>query len=215
MKKFERFEGVVAPLDRANVDTDLIIPKQFLKSIKRTGFGVNLFDELRYLDEGQPGQDCSKRPLNPDFVLNQPRYQCAEVLLARRNFGCGSSREHAPWALEDFGFKVVIAPSFADIFYNNAFKNGILLITLAEEEVDRLFAEVEANEGYQLDVDLEHQRVITPSGEILEFDVDAFRKHCLLNGLDDIGITLQDEDAIRSFEEQHRQQRPWLFRQPA
>mgnify|MGYP003136925904 CR=1 FL=1 len=215
MKKFERFEGVVAPLDRANVDTDLIIPKQFLKSIKRTGFGVNLFDELRYLDEGQPGQDCSKRPLNPDFVLNQPRYQDAEVLLARRNFGCGSSREHAPWALEDFGFKVVIAPSFADIFYNNAFKNGILLITLAEEEVDRLFAEVEANEGYQLDVDLEHQRVITPSGEILEFDVDAFRKHCLLNGLDDIGITLQDEDAIRSFEEQHRQQRPWLFRQPA
>lgn len=215
MKKFERFEGVVAPLDRANVDTDLIIPKQFLKSIKRTGFGVNLFDELRYLDEGQPGQDCSKRPLNPDFVLNQPRYQGAEVLLARRNFGCGSSREHAPWALEDFGFKVVIAPSFADIFYNNAFKNGILLITLAEEEVDRLFAEVEANEGYQLDVDLEHQRVMTPSGEILEFDVDAFRKHCLLNGLDDIGITLQDEDAIRSFEEQHRQQRPWLFRQPA
>jgi len=215
MKKFERFEGVVAPLDRANVDTDLIIPKQFLKSIKRTGFGVNLFDELRYLDEGQPGQDCSKRPLNPDFVLNQPRYQGAEVLLARRNFGCGSSREHAPWALEDFGFKVVIAPSFADIFYNNAFKNGILLITLAEEEVDRLFAEVEANEGYQLDVDLEHQRVITPTGEILEFDVDAFRKHCLLNGLDDIGITLQDEDAIRSFEEKHRQQRPWLFRQPA
>nr|WP_289124339.1 3-isopropylmalate dehydratase small subunit [uncultured Halomonas sp.] len=215
MKKFERFEGIVAPLDRANVDTDLIIPKQFLKSIKRTGFGVNLFDELRYLDEGQPGQDCSKRPLNPDFVLNQPRYQGAEVLLARRNFGCGSSREHAPWALEDFGFKVVIAPSFADIFYNNAFKNGILLITLAEEEVDRLFAEVEANEGYQLDIDLEHQRVITPSGEILEFEVDAFRKHCLLNGLDDIGITLQDEDAIRSFEEKHRQQRPWLFRQPA
>lgn len=215
MKKFERFEGVVAPLDRANVDTDLIIPKQFLKSIKRTGFGVNLFDELRYLDEGQPGQDCSQRPLNNEFVLNQPRYQGAEVLLARRNFGCGSSREHAPWALEDFGFKVVIAPSFADIFYNNAFKNGILLITLAEEEVDRLFAEVEANEGYQLDVDLEHQRVITPSGEILEFDVDEFRKHCLLNGLDDIGITLQDEDAIRSFEEKHRQQRPWLFRQPA
>ncbi|GGC97646.1 3-isopropylmalate dehydratase small subunit [Vreelandella lutescens] len=215
MKKFERFEGVVAPLDRANVDTDLIIPKQFLKSIKRTGFGVNLFDELRYLDEGQPGQDCSQRPLNNEFVLNQPRYQGAQVLLARRNFGCGSSREHAPWALEDFGFKVVIAPSFADIFYNNAFKNGILLVTLAEEEVDRLFAEVEANEGYQLDVDLEHQRVITPSGEILEFDVDEFRKHCLLNGLDDIGITLQDEEAIRSFEAKHRQQRPWLFRQPA
>ncbi|ASK18770.1 MULTISPECIES: 3-isopropylmalate dehydratase small subunit [unclassified Halomonas] len=215
MKKFERLEGIVAPLDRANVDTDLIIPKQFLKSIKRTGFGVNLFDELRYLDEGQPGQDCSQRPLNPDFVLNQPRYQGAEVLLARRNFGCGSSREHAPWALEDFGFKAVIAPSFADIFYNNAFKNGILLITLEEDVVDRLFAEVAGSEGYQLDVDLENQRVITPSGEILEFEVDAFRKHCLLNGLDDIGITLQDEDAIRAFEEKHRQQRPWLFRQPA
>ena len=215
MKKFERLEGVVAPLDSANVDTDLIIPKQFLKSIKRTGFGVNLFDELRYLDEGQPGQDCSQRPLNPDFVLNQPRYQGAEVLLARRNFGCGSSREHAPWALEDFGFKVVIAPSFADIFYNNAFKNGILLITLEEDVVDRLFTEVEGSEGYQLDVDLENQRVITPGGEILEFEVDEFRKHCLLNGLDDIGITLQDEDAIRAFEEKHRQQRPWLFRQPA
>lgn len=215
MKKFERLEGIVAPLDRANVDTDLIIPKQFLKSIKRTGFGVNLFDELRYLDEGQPGQDCSQRPLNPDFVLNQPRYQGAEVLLARRNFGCGSSREHAPWALEDFGFKAVIAPSFADIFYNNAFKNGILLITLEENVVDRLFAEVASSEGYQLDIDLENQRVITPGGEILEFEVDEFRKHCLLNGLDDIGITLQDEDAIRAFEEKHRQQRPWLFRQPA
>ncbi|MGP9664575.1 3-isopropylmalate dehydratase small subunit [Halomonas citrativorans] len=215
MKKFTRFEGVVAPLDRANVDTDLIIPKQFLKSIKRTGFGVNLFDELRYLDEGQPGQDCSNRPLNPDFVLNQPRFKGAEVLLARRNFGCGSSREHAPWALEDFGFKVVIAPSFADIFYNNAFKNGILLITLSEEEVDRLFTGVDANEGYQLDIDLENQRVITPSGEILEFEVDAFRKHCLLNGLDDIGITLQDEEAIRAFEQKHKDARPWLFRQPA
>lgn len=215
MKKFERFEGVVAPLDRANVDTDLIIPKQFLKSIKRTGFGVNLFDELRYLDEGQPGQDCSQRPLNPDFVLNQSRYKGAEVLLARRNFGCGSSREHAPWALEDFGFKVVIAPSFADIFYNNSFKNGILLITFPEDVVDRLFAEVDANEGYQLDVDLEHKRVITPSGEILEFDVDDFRKHCLLEGLDDIGLTLKDEDAIRTFEQKHKAARPWLFRQSA
>ncbi|WP_336274352.1 3-isopropylmalate dehydratase small subunit [Vreelandella indica] len=215
MKKFERFEGVVAPLDRANVDTDLIIPKQFLKSIKRTGFGVNLFDELRYLDEGQPGQDCSQRPLNPDFVLNQPRFKGAEVLLARRNFGCGSSREHAPWALEDFGFKVVIAPSFADIFYNNSFKNGILLITFPEDVVDRLFAEVDANEGYQLDVDLEHQRVITPSGEILEFEVDEFRKHCLLEGLDDIGLTLKDEDAIRAFEQKHKAARPWLFRQSA
>ena len=215
MKKFERFEGVVAPLDRANVDTDLIIPKQFLKSIKRTGFGVNLFDELRYLDEGQPGQDCSQRPLNPDFVLNQPRFKGAEVLLARRNFGCGSSREHAPWALEDFGFKVVIAPSFADIFYNNSFKNGILLITFPEDVIDRLFAEVEANEGYQLDVDLENQRVITPSGEILEFEVDEFRKHCLLEGLDDIGLTLKDEDAIRAFEQKHKTARPWLFRQSA
>ncbi|MEL7613899.1 3-isopropylmalate dehydratase small subunit [Vreelandella titanicae] len=215
MKKFERFEGVVAPLDRANVDTDLIIPKQFLKSIKRTGFGVNLFDELRYLDEGQPGQDCSQRPLNPDFVLNQSRFKGAEVLLARRNFGCGSSREHAPWALEDFGFKVVIAPSFADIFYNNSFKNGILLITFPEDVIDRLFAEVDANEGYQLDVDLENQRVITPSGEILEFEVDEFRKHCLLEGLDDIGLTLKDEDAIRAFEQKHKAARPWLFRQSA
>lgn len=215
MKKFTRFNGIAAPLDRANVDTDLIIPKQFLKSIKRTGFGVNLFDELRYLDEGYPGQDCSQRPINPDFVLNLPRYQGAEVLLARRNFGCGSSREHAPWALEDFGFKVVIAPSFADIFYNNAFKNGILLITLSEEAVDTLFNEVEASEGYRLDVDLEHQRITTPGGQAFAFEVDAFRKHCLLNGLDDIGITLQDEDAIRAFEEKHRQARPWLFRQPA
>ncbi|SFT85005.1 3-isopropylmalate dehydratase small subunit [Halomonas saccharevitans] len=215
MNKFVRAEGLVAPLDRANVDTDLIIPKQFLKSIKRTGFGVNLFDELRYLDEGQPGQDVTHRPINPDFVLNQPRYQGASVLLARRNFGCGSSREHAPWALEDFGFRVVIAPSFADIFYNNAFKNGLLLVPLPEETVDRLFAEVEASEGYRLDVDLEHQRVITPSGEILEFEVDAFRKHCLLEGLDDIGITLKDEDAIRAFEEKHRVARPWLFRDSA
>ncbi|WP_252109259.1 MULTISPECIES: 3-isopropylmalate dehydratase small subunit [unclassified Halomonas] len=215
MKKFERIEGLVAPLDRANVDTDLIIPKQFLKSIKRTGFGVNLFDELRYLDEGQPGQDCSQRPLNDGFVLNQPRYQGAQVLLARRNFGCGSSREHAPWALEDFGFRVVIAPSFADIFYNNAFKNGILLITLPEEQVEQLFQEVEAQEGYRLDVDLENQRVLTPGGDTFTFDVDAFRKHCLLNGLDDIGITLQDEDAIRAFEQKHKAARPWLFRQSA
>lgn len=215
MKKFTRFEGIVAPLDRANVDTDLIIPKQFLKSIKRTGFGVNLFDELRYLDEGEPGQDCSQRPINPDFVLNQSRFKGAEVLLAKRNFGCGSSREHAPWALEDFGFKVVIAPSFADIFYNNSFKNGILLITFPEDVVDRLFAEVDANEGYQLDVDLEHHRVTTPSGEILEFEVDEFRKHCLLEGLDDIGLTLKDEDAIRSFEQKHKAARPWLFRDTA
>ncbi|MCK2183407.1 3-isopropylmalate dehydratase small subunit [Halomonas getboli] len=215
MQKFERLQGLVAPLDRANVDTDLIIPKQFLKSIQRSGFGVNLFDELRYLDEGQPGQDCSQRPLNPDFVLNQPRYQGASVLLARQNFGCGSSREHAPWALADFGFRAVIAPSFADIFYNNAFKNGILLIKLPEEQVNRLFRETEAEEGYRLDVDLEAQRITTPSGEILEFEVDAFRKHCLLEGLDDIGITLQDEDAIRAFEQKHRAARPWLFRDEA
>lgn len=215
MKQFTRFEGVVAPLDRANIDTDLIIPKQFLKSIKRTGFGVNLFDELRYLDEGYPGQDCSKRPLNPDFVLNRPRYENAEVLLARRNFGCGSSREHAPWALEDFGFRALIAPSFADIFYNNAFKNGLLLIELDEDAVDRLFKAVEANEGYALDVDLENQQVITQEGERIGFAVDAFRKQCLLEGLDDIGITLKDEDAIREFEAGHRARRPWLFRDSA
>ncbi|MDR5858299.1 3-isopropylmalate dehydratase small subunit [Halomonas eurihalina] len=213
MQKFERLDGLVAPMDRANVDTDLIIPKQFLKSIKRSGFGVNLFDELRYLDEGQPDQDVSARPINPDFVLNQPRYQGASILLARQNFGCGSSREHAPWALADYGFRVVIAPSFADIFYNNAFKNGILLVKLSEAEVDRLFEEVAANEGYRLDVDLETQRVITPSGELLEFEVDEFRKHCLLEGLDDIGITLQDEDAIHAFEQKHRAARPWLFRE--
>ncbi len=215
MKKFERHEGLVAPLDRANVDTDLIIPKQFLKSIKRTGFGVNLFDELRYLDEGEPGQDVSQRPLNPDFVLNQPHYQGASILLTRRNFGCGSSREHAPWALEDFGFRAVIAPSFADIFYNNAFKNGLLLIPLAEETVDRLFDEVAASEGYRLEVDLQNQRVITPSGEAIEFEVDEFRKQCLLEGLDDIGITLKDEAAIRTFQDKHRAARPWLFRDSA
>ncbi|MCW4151118.1 3-isopropylmalate dehydratase small subunit [Halomonas sp. 18H] len=213
MQPFHYLAGLVAPLDRANVDTDLIIPKQFLKSIKRTGFGVNLFDELRYLDEGYPGQDASQRPLNPDFVLNQPRYQGASILLARKNFGCGSSREHAPWALEDFGFRVVIAPSFADIFYNNAFKNGILLVKLSEAEVDRLFEEVAANEGYRLEVDLEKQRVTTPFGELLEFEVDDFRKHCLLEGLDDIGITLKDEDAIHAFEKRHRAERPWMFRE--
>ncbi|GAA5179664.1 MULTISPECIES: 3-isopropylmalate dehydratase small subunit [Halomonadaceae] len=213
MHALKQHQGLVAPLDRANVDTDLIIPKQFLKSIKRTGFGPNLFDELRYLDEGYPGQDASQRPLNPEFVLNQSRYQGASVLLARRNFGCGSSREHAPWALEDFGFRVVIAPSFADIFYNNAFKNGILLIPLDEATVERLFRAVEANEGYRLAVDLEAQSVTTPDGEVLHFEVDAFRKHCLLNGLDDIGLTLEHEDAIRDFEQRHRAERPWLFRQ--
>ncbi|WP_027349037.1 3-isopropylmalate dehydratase small subunit [Halotalea alkalilenta] len=212
MQKFVRKAGLVAPMDRANVDTDLIIPKQFLKSIKRSGFGPNLFDELRYLDEGFPGQDCSQRPKNPDFVLNQPRYQGASVLLARANFGCGSSREHAPWALEDFGFRVVIAPSFADIFFNNAFKNGLLLITLSDEKVDQLFAELYAQEGYRLDIDLANQVINTPSGESIAFEVDAFRKYCLENGLDDIGITLEQADAIRTFEARHRASQPWLFR---
>ncbi|WP_106477209.1 3-isopropylmalate dehydratase small subunit [Phytohalomonas tamaricis] len=212
MEKFIRKLGLVAPLDRANVDTDLIIPKQFLKSIKRTGFGPNLFDELRYLDEGYPGQDCSNRPVNPEFVLNQPRYEGASVLLARKNFGCGSSREHAPWALEDFGFRVIIAPSFADIFFNNAFKNGLLLITLDEQTVDRLFKEVEATPGYKLDVDLIGQTITTPSGEQIAFEVDPFRKHCLENGLDDIGITLENAAAIQHFEQRHKAENPWLFR---
>lgn len=211
MKAFTTHTGLVAPLDRANVDTDQIIPKQFLKSIKRTGFGVNLFDEWRYLDEGYPGQDNSVRPLNPDFVLNQPRYQGASVLLARENFGCGSSREHAPWALDEYGFRTVLAPSFADIFFNNSFKNGLLPIVLKEEEIDELFAEAEAQEGYQLTVDLQAQTVTRPDGKSYSFEVDGFRKHCLLNGLDDIGLTLQDADAIRAFEEQHRQAQPWLF----
>ncbi len=211
MQAFTVLQGVVAPMDRANVDTDLIIPKQFLKSIKRSGFGPNLFDELRYLDEGQPGQDCSQRPINPDFALNQPRYQGASILLARENFGCGSSREHAPWALEDYGFRCVIAPSFADIFYNNCFKNGVLPIALDSDVVAQLFEQMYANEGYQLTVDLERQVVITPQGNELAFEVDAFRKHCLLNGLDDIALTLQHADAIRNFEQRWRAQSPWLF----
>ena len=211
MQAFTQLKGLVAPLDRANVDTDAIIPKQFLKSIKRSGFGPNAFDEWRYLDRGEPGMDCSKRPLNPDFVLNQARYQGASVLLVRENFGCGSSREHAPWALEDYGFIVVIAPSFADIFFNNCFKNGMLPIVLAATDVDKLFSEVAANEGYRLDVDLAAQTVTTPSGEAYSFQVDAFRKHCLLNGLDDIGLTMQKQDKIKAFEEKHRQGQPWLF----
>ena len=211
MKAFTTHTGLVAPLDRANVDTDQIIPKQFLKSIKRTGFGANLFDEWRYLDEGYPGQDNSLRPLNPDFVLNQPRYQGASVLLARENFGCGSSREHAPWALDEYGFRAVLAPSFADIFFNNSFKNGLLPIVLKEEEIDELFAQVDAQEGYQLTVDLQQQTVTRPDGVRYSFEIDEFRKHCLLNGLDDIGLTLQDADAIRAFEERHRQAQPWLF----
>lgn len=211
MRKFTVQKGLVMPLDRANVDTDFIIPKQFLKSIKRSGFGVNLFDEHRYLDKGEPGRDNSNRPLNKDFVLNQPRYQGASVLLARENFGCGSSREHAPWALDDYGFRIVIAPSFADIFFNNCFKNGILPIVLDKATVDRLFVATEAQEGYALTVDLEAQTITLPSGETISFQVDAFRKYCLLNGLDDIGITLQNADEIRTFEARWKQTSPWYF----
>lgn len=211
MQKFTTMTGLVAPLDRANVDTDQIIPKQFLKSIKRTGFGVNLFDEWRYVDEGYPGQDNSVRPLNTEFVLNQPRYQGAQVLLARQNFGCGSSREHAPWALDEYGFRAVIASSFADIFFNNCFKNGLLPVVLREAEVDQLFHECEAEEGYALTIDLVAQEVRTPSGTAYTFEVDAFRKHCLINGLDDIGLTLQDADAISAFEVKARAARPWVF----
>ena len=211
MNKFTLLEGLVAPLDRANVDTDAIIPKQFLKSIKRTGFGPNLFDEWRYLDHGEPGMDNSKRPLNPDFVLNQPRYQGASILLARKNFGCGSSREHAPWALEQFGFRAVIAPSFADIFFNNCYKNGLLPIKLTEGEVDQLFNEVKAFPGYRLVVNLEQQTVSTSNGSsVFSFDIDAFRKFCMINGLDDIGLTLQKADKIRAFEERHLAAQPWL-----
>lgn len=213
MKPYTTEQGIVAPLDRSNVDTDLIIPKQFLKSIKRTGFGDNLFDELRYLDEGFLGQDINKRPKNPDFVLNQTRYAGASILLARKNFGCGSSREHAPWALEEYGFRTVIAPSFADIFYNNCFKNGMLPVILSEKDVDELFKECFANIGYQLTVDLENQKVISPSGKEYSFEVDAFRKHCLLNGLDDIGLTLQHADDIKAFEEKAKADRPWVFRE--
>jgi len=211
MRKFTQVTGIVAPMDRANVDTDMIIPKQFLKSIKRTGFGKNLFDELRYLDEGQPDQSCEGRPLNNEFMLNQSRYSGSTVLLARQNFGCGSSREHAPWALEDYGFRCVIAPSFADIFYNNCFKNGILPVTLDEQVVDQLFVDLFANEGYEITIDLENQTIVTPKGESISFEVDAFRKHCLINGLDDIGVTLEDADAIKAFEAKSRQASPWLF----
>lgn len=211
MKSFTQVSGIAAPMDRANVDTDMIIPKNFLKSIKRTGFGKNLFDELRYLDEGQPDQDCSGRPLNMEFPLNFPRYQGAKVLLARENFGCGSSREHAPWALDDYGFRCVIAPSFADIFFNNSFKNGLLPIILSEAVVAQLFEEMYASEGYELSIDLEAQTVTTPAGESFAFEIDEFRKHCLLNGLDDIGLTLQDADHIRAYEEKRQQSAPWLF----
>lgn len=211
MEKFITLNGLVAPLDRPNVDTDAIIPKQFLKSIKRSGFGPNLFDEWRYLDHGEPGVDNSQRPLNPDFVLNQTRYQGAQVLLGRDNFGCGSSREHAPWALEDFGFRCIIAPSFADIFYNNCFKNGILPIVLDAAIVERLFQESEASEGYCLSIDLSGQTVTTPSGQSFAYEVDEFRKYCLLNGLDDIGLTMQRVDEIKAYEENRKAITPWLF----
>ena len=211
MEKFIIHKGIAAPLDRANVDTDAIIPKQFLKSIHRTGFGPNLFDEWRYLNHGEPGMDNSKRPLNPEFVLNQPRYQGATILLARKNFGCGSSREHAPWALQQFGFRAVIAPSFADIFYNNCFKNGLLPIVLPETAIDALFNEISAFVGYQLQIDLEQQTVSTMNGDRrFEFSLDAFRKHCLLNGLDDIALTLRSADKIREFEARHLANQPWL-----
>jgi len=211
MKPLDKITAVVAPLDRANVDTDAIMPKQFLKSIKRTGFGAYLFDEWRFLDPGTLDKTIDDRTPNPDFVLNQKPYDSAQILLAQSNFGCGSSREHAPWALADFGFRVIIAPSYADIFFNNCFKNGILPIVLNDEIVDQLFTEMYAEEGYTLSVDLEAQTVVTPKGESFSFDVDSFRKYCLLNGLDDIGLTLQDADDIRAFESKWQQQSPWLF----
>jgi 3-isopropylmalate/(R)-2-methylmalate dehydratase small subunit len=215
MQKFTKLQGLVAPMDRENVDTDAIIPKQFLKSIKKTGFGVNLFDEWRYLDHGEPGQDPASRKPNPDFVLNQPRYQGASILLARKNFGCGSSREHAPWALDQFGFRAVIAPSFADIFFNNCFKNGLLPIVLPEATVAQLFDDVLAFPGYQLTIDLERQVIVRHNrgevvGEEIPFEVQAFRKYCLLNGFDDIGLTLRQSDKIRAFEAQRLATKPWL-----
>jgi 3-isopropylmalate/(R)-2-methylmalate dehydratase small subunit len=212
MEKFNVLNGLVAPMDRANVDTDQIIPRQYLKSIRRTGFGPNLFDAWRYLDEGWPGKPASERRLNPDFVLNQPRYRGASILLARKNFGCGSSREHAPWALAEYGFRAVIAPSYADIFFNNCVKNGLLPVVLGEAEVDRLFHEVAAFPGFRLVVDLEKQIVATPDGaKAMRFELDAFFKYCLLNGFDDIGLTLRHADKIRAFEERRRAEQPWLF----
>ena len=211
MQAFTQLSGIAVPLDRANVDTDMIIPKQFLKSIKRSGFGPNLFDELRYLDEGQPDQDSTQRPINPDFVLNYPRYEGAKILLARQNFGCGSSREHAPWALLDFGVSCVIAPSFADIFYNNCFKNGILPITLLDEQMDQLFEDSQGQLGFELTVDLEAGLITGGSAGDIAFTVDSFRRHCLLNGLDDIGLTLEKTSQIKRYEQKRQQQAPWLF----
>jgi|TARA_B110000879_G_scaffold34621_1_gene47698 3-isopropylmalate/(R)-2-methylmalate dehydratase small subunit len=211
MQAFTQLSGLAVPLDRANVDTDMIIPKQFLKSIKRSGFGPNLFDELRYLDEGQPDQDSTQRPINPDFVLNFPRYKGAKILLARQNFGCGSSREHAPWALLDFGLSCVIAPSFADIFYNNCFKNGILPITLLDEQMDQLFEDAQGQVGFELTVDLEAGVITGSSAGDIAFSVDSFRRHCLLHGLDDIGLTLEKTSQIKQYEQKRQQQAPWLF----
>ena len=210
MDAFTTHQGLVAPLDRENVDTDLIIPKQFLKSIKRTGFGPNLFDELRYLDHGEPGMDNSKRPLNPDFVLNHSRYQGASILIGRKNFGCGSSREHAPWALAQYGFRAVIAPSFADIFFNNSYKTGFLPIVLSELQLSRLFDEVRGFVGYKLTIDLEKQVVIAPDGRAMEFEITPHRKYCLVNGLDEIGLTLRKEEKIRTFEAERLARHPWL-----
>ena len=211
MKAFTMHHGLVGPMDRANVDTDMIIPKQFLKSIRRSGFGPNLFDELRYLDSGEPGQDCSERPINPDFALNEKRYNGASILLARSNFGCGSSREHAPWALDGYGFRVVIAPSFADIFYNNCFKNGLLPVVLTEQQVSELFEELYREQGYQLTVDLSEQTVVTAGGRSYVFEIDEFRKQCLLQGLDEIGLTLKQAPAIKRYEEQRAALHPWVF----
>jgi 3-isopropylmalate/(R)-2-methylmalate dehydratase small subunit len=210
MQKFTVHQGLVVPLDRENVDTDAIIPKQFLKSIKRTGFGQNLFDEWRYLDQGEPGQDCTNRPLNPDFVLNQARYKGGSILLARQNFGCGSSREHAPWALEQYGFRAVIAPSFADIFFNNCYKNGLLPIVLSAQQVDHIFNETLAFNGYQLTIDLEKQQVIAPDGKSYDFEIASFRKYCMINGLDDIGLTLRHADKIKAYESERILKMPWL-----
>ncbi|MBT3888829.1 MAG: 3-isopropylmalate dehydratase small subunit [Nitrosomonadaceae bacterium] len=211
MEKFIGCNGLVAPLDRANIDTDAIIPKQFLKSIERSGFGRYLFDEWRYLDHGEPGKEIAQRTLNPDFILNQNRFQGAKILLTRANFGCGSSREHAPWALQDYGFQVILAPSYADIFFNNSFKVGLLPIVLKESIVDQIFREVDLNEGYSLAINLEEQTVVTPAGEVHTFDIDSFRKKNLLNGLDEIGLTLQYASKIKSFEDKRRIEQPWLF----
>jgi len=211
MEKFTNLKAIVAPMDRPNVDTDAIIPKQFLKSIKRSGFGPNLFDEWRYLDHGEPGMDNSARPLNKEFVMNQKRYEGAKILIARENFGCGSSREHAPWALLDYGFQVIIAPSFADIFYSNSFKNGILLIKLDESVVDSIFNEISDNDGYELNIDLEKQTITKADGSVINFDVDEFRKQRLLNGLDDIALTMQHVDEIKAYEQRRRAEAPWLF----